>query len=328
MARQSNVERKMSKGWHVVATMLSQLVVFSSWGQQHVDAADKSWEEPESTHQIANTDARLDALLASDREPSIRLWEFLQFNRAYSHLVGEIYLGAHGEILGLPQTPIDLPTGITTYAYRGGLLLIAPSRFPELGLEPTGQFARVHPNGRITCYVQDDDVSADLSAMPRWWPTPEDGQSPQPPGYGEVLFLPPGEGHSRNNSPPAGATGWLIQGVRGYFYIPRNTDFPPEYAVWVIPEGDGGFRLLEGGPKGPRLLMEVEASGTIRLSENSLYRESRQSRGPLRWVLKDNRGRAALFPPGSGAFPLTDGTVRMQLSVDGAIQRDYDIVRY
>lgn len=306
----------MSVWWRVIAVFHLMLLA-TSVGAQPGSQAHR--ERGDKIAKTKDTDTQLDELLASKKDPKIRFGELLRFNLSHRYLMGEVYLGSHGELFGGPHYGTTSPVGLVYYEYQGGLLLITLSALPELGLNALGRFAQVAPDGRVTCFVNESEVTGDVSSVPRFWPVPDDARPPRGLRPGEILFYPMPGSHPNDFPPPEGATGWAFVGIKGTLIMPLPGESRPENIVWVVPSLEGGFRLVYGGPRRyGELMMAVTSSGKVTVGANSSYAlESRYS-SEKSWILtKDNR--AIMIPPGYSMHPLTDGMVRFWQSENGDI---------
>lgn len=272
------------------------------------------------------SDIELERLLSSTKEKRARVSDVFRFNFSHRHLIGDVYLGAHGELFGGPHQKLTVPASLLYYAYRGGLLLVPLSDFPELGLDAARIYAYVSPAGHIIYTVTNEEAPADLSSRPNYWPAPDDVLPPRPLRPGELLFRPTPGSHPRDYPPPEGSTSWAFQALSGTLVAPMPEDARPENVVWVIPEADGGFRLVYGGPKRHgELMMAVSPSHEVTLGPNSLYTlQSREGRDK-QWIFSGEHG-PIMIPPGYSVSPLTDGTLRFWQSSDGSIHRE--VARY
>lgn len=136
------------------------------------------------------TDARLDTLLEGQDGSRARFTDLFRFGLMNRALIGEVYLGAFGELFGPPHKGPTSPASLVTYRYRGGLVLVAYSKYPELGLERGSQYAKVERDGAITYFVRDEDVAADLSSSPDRWPLSLEHGFPRNLEQGEILQRP------------------------------------------------------------------------------------------------------------------------------------------
>jgi len=268
------------------------------------------------------SDIELDRLLSSTKEKRERVSDLFRFNFSHRNLIGDVYLGAHGELFGGPHHKLTVPSSLLYYAYRGGLLLVALSDFPELGLDAAQIYAYVSPTGDITYTITDKEAPADLSSRPAYWPAPDDARLLRPLKPGEVLFRPTPGCHPQDFPPPEGSTGWAFQALSGSLVVPLPGDARPENVVWVVPEADGGFRLLYGGPKRHgELMMAVSPSHKVTLGPNSLYTlQSREGRDK-QWIFSGEHG-PIMIPSGYSVSPLTDGTLRFWQSSEGSITHE------
>lgn len=309
----------MSVRWRLIAVFHWALLSLLASGQAQSQAMDEHRESSGHVAETKDTDNQLDELLASEKDPRVRFKELLRFNLSHRYLMGEVYLGAHGELFGGPHYGTTSPAGLVYYEYQGGLLLITLSALPELGLNALGRFAQVAPDGRVTCFVNESEVTGDVSSVPRFWPVPDDARPPRALNAGEIIFHPTPGSHPKDYPPPEGATGWAFVDIKGTLIVPLSGDPRPENVVWMVPWVGGGFRLVYGGPRRyGELMMAVASSGAVTLGANSSYTlESRHS-SEKSWILsKDNR--AIMIPPGYSMHPLTDGMVRFWQSENGDI---------
>ena len=270
------------------------------------------------------SDIELERLLSSTKDKRARVSDLFRFNLSHPLLTRQVYVGAHGEFFDVHS--LSGPTSLICFEYRGGLLLTTLSKIPELGLDALQVYAQVAPNGRITYLVADEDAPADLTSRPEYWPAPDDARPLRPLQPGEVLFRPTPGSHPRDCPPPEGSTGWAFRALSGTLVAPLPGDARPENVVWVIPEPDGGFRLVYGGPKRHgELMMAVAPSCEVTLGTNTPYSLKSRHTREKRWAISSDHG-AIMIPAGYSMSPLTDGTSHYWQSNDGSVHSTF--IRY
>jgi hypothetical protein len=255
-------------------------------------------------------------------------WDIRDFLREHDgrwEYLDDIHVGAFGEFIGKPTRGIGAYRAMEVYQYDGGLLLCASEDIPALTMKQHDRFAHVDPGGQVTSLMSDPAIAAKLTSMPRRWPVcPQDGR-PRALDPGEILFRPTANYSTDADLPPVGNTGWIIQGIEGVLFVPKEGDPRPENVVWILPQAQGGFQFIWGGPKrGGEFMMAVAKTGEATLGRNTPYNLESRRGGTKRWVLRRG-GEPAMIPPGFGMFPPL-GIESMWLSEDGEIHRN--TVRY
>jgi len=273
----------------------------------------------------SSTDRQLDEILEKQDGSRERFTELFRFGLENRPLVGEVHIGTFGEFFGPPHKGHTSPASLITFRHRGGLMMVAYSVYPELGLERGSRYASVEKNGAITYFIRDEDVKADLSSSPGHWPLSMESGLPRDLAPGEILFRHTPNWSTDFDPPPEGCTGWVFLGLGGTIIVPLPGDQRPENVVWVVPKREGGFDLVWGGPRRNGLLMSVDKSCAVTLGENAPYRLETRRAGTIRWILSRD-GAAAMVPPGYGMGPLTDGMSDAWISEDGEIH--WTIIRY
>lgn len=309
----------MGRLWRVPVLSLLLISVRLAWGDTEISRAQSGHNPP-----VFQVETAGDDLPAKD--DTWNFWYFLYAHRGRWAYLDDVHVGAFGEFIGKPTRGIGAYRAMKVYQFEGGLLLCASEDIPSLSMKLHDRFAYVDPGGKVTSLVSDRDIAAKLSSMPRRWPVSLQDGRPRALEPGEILFNPTPNYSTDGDLPPAGNLGWIMPGIEGVLFVPREGDTRPENVLWVVPQAQGGFKLVWGGPKRcGELMMAVARTGKVTLGENTPYSlESRQG-GPKRWVLSHD-GEAAMIPPGYCMGPLTDGTSDAWLSEDGEVR--WTITRY
>jgi len=303
----------MGRLWRVATISLLLLSVSSAWGNAGTTSASNG--HAASLLQVETAGVGLPA----QGEP----WDIADFLREHEgrwEYLDDIHVGAFGEFIGKPTRGIGAYRAMKVYQYDGGLLLCASEDIPALSMKQHDRFAYVDPGGQVTSLMSDSAIAAKLTSMPRRWPISlQDGRS-RALERGEILFSPTPNYSTDGDLPPTGNTGWIMPGIEGVLFVPKEGDTRPENVVWVVPQAQGGFKLIWGGPKrGGELMMVVAKSGEVTLGESTPYNlESR--RDELKYWMLTHAGKPAMIPPGFSMFPLTDGMTTMWIADDGEIR--------
>lgn len=255
------------------------------------------------------------------------IWNFLQAHDGRWEYLDDVHVGAFGEFIGKPTRGIGAFRAMKVYQYEDGLMLCASEDIPALSMKQHDRFAHVDPGGQVTPLVSDPAIAAKLSSMPRRWPVSLQDGRPRALEPGEILFSPTPNYSTDGDLPLAGNTGWIMPGIEGVLFVPKEGDTRPENVLWVVPEAQGGFKLVWGGPtRGGELMMAVAKSGEVTLGENTPYSLESRRGGTKRWDLWRDR-EPAMIPPGFGMFPPLDGEMMSRWTLeDGEIH--LDAVRY
>lgn len=308
----------MGRLWRVAGLSLLLLSVGSAWGDPGSIAATNGHGP-----QMLQVEAAGVGLPAQGEPWDIG--DFLREREGRWEYLDDIHVGAFGEFIGKLTRGIGAFRAMKVYQYEGGLLLCASEDIPALSMKLHDRFAHVNPGGQVTSLVSDPAIAAKLSSMPRRWPVSLQDGRPRALEPGEILFSPTPNYSTDADLPPAGNTGWVMPGIEGVLFVPKEGDPLPENVVWVVPQAQGGFKLVWGGPKrGGELMMAVAKTGEVTLGENTPYSLESRRGGTKRWVLRRG-GEPAMIPPGFGMIPPL-GIESMWLSEDGEIHRNS--VRY
>lgn len=295
----------MGRLWRVATLSIWTISVTLTWGAPPGPEVDRLVGRGPLEIELTETDAQLEDLLKSQNGSKERFADLFRFGLMNRPLIGEVHLGAFGELLGPPHKGPTSPASLVTFRYRGGLVLVAYSEYPELGLERGTQYAKVERDGAITYFVSDEDVAADLSSSPDRWPLSLEHGFPRNLEQGEILQRPTPNWGTDCDPPPEGSTGWAFMGLYGTLILPLPGDPRPDNVVWVVPKREGGFDLIWGGPRRRGLLMSVAKSCEVTLGDDSPYRLETRGGGRWSWVFKDDHG-AVMIPSGHSVYPLED----------------------
>lgn len=309
----------MGRSIRMAAIPLLLLFLHSAWSD--TETASAGGGHGSSSSQVETAEAELPT-----QNEAWNIWDFLHAHRGRWEYLDDVHVGAFGEFIGKPTRGIGAIGAMRVYQYDDGLLLCASEDMPALSMKKYDRFAHVDPGGQVASLVSDPAIAAKLSSMPRRWPVSLQDGRPRALEPGEILFSATPNYSSDGDLPPAGNKGWIMPGIEGVLFVPKEGDTRPENVLWVVPQAQGGFRLVWGGPKrGGELMMAVAKTGEVTLGESTPYDLELRRGGTKRWVLRHD-GAAAMIPPGYCMGPLTDGMSDAWLSEDGEIH--WTITRY